>query len=122
VFDTPAGPGLNACLVDMGNRFRLIVNTVQVVAPEAPLPKLPVARALWVCDPDFATSAACWIHAGGAHHTGFSQALNAGHLADFAEMAGLENLLIDKRTSVADFKKELRWNEVAYALQQGWKS
>ncbi len=122
VFNTPAGPGMNACLVDMGNRFRLIVNTVDVVAPDEPLPELPVARALWECHPDLATSAACWIHAGGAHHTGFSQALTQEHLEDFAEIAGLEHLLIDKTATVADFKKELRWNEVYYALRQGWKS
>ncbi len=122
VFDTPAGPGLNACLVDLGNRFRLVVNTVDVVDADQPLPKLPVARALWVPHPDLPVSATCWIHAGGAHHTGFSQALTSEHLEDFAEIAGVEHLLIDENTSVREFKKELRWNEVFYAMHKGWNS
>jgi len=120
VFDAPAGPGLNACLIDMGNRFRLVTNSVEVVMPAQPLPKLPVARALWVPHPDLRISATCWIHAGGAHHTGFSQAVTIEHLNDFAEIAGLEHLVIDRSTQVADFKKELRWNEVAFGLQHGW--
>jgi L-arabinose isomerase len=122
VFDTPAGPGLNACLVDMGNRFRLVVNTVDVVDADKPLPKLPVARALWVAHPDLPVSATCWIHAGGAHHTGFSQALTSEHLEDFSEIAGIEQLLIDEDTTVRGFKKELRWNEVFYAMNKGWNS
>jgi L-arabinose isomerase len=120
VFNTPAGPGLNTCLVDMGNRFRLITNTVDVVEPDQPLPKLPVARALWNPHPDLPTSATCWIHAGGAHHTGFSQALTPEHLDDFAEIAGIEHLLIDQHSRIRDFKNELRWNETAYALRHPW--
>ena len=122
VFDTAAGAALNASLMDMGNRFRMVVNAVEVVAVDQPLPKLPVARALWVPKPDLAVSAACWIYAGGAHHAGFSQAVTSEQLEDFAEMAGLEYLYIGEKTSVSDFKKELRWNEVFYALNRGWNS
>ncbi|HPU54770.1 MAG TPA: L-arabinose isomerase [Verrucomicrobiota bacterium] len=120
VFNTPPGPGLNASLIDMGNRFRLLVNDCDVVAPEQPMPKLPVAQALWEPKPNFEDALACWIHAGGAHHTGFTQALTSEHLEDFADIAGLEFLLISDRTNVADFKKELRWNEIYYALNKGW--
>ncbi|HYG21502.1 MAG TPA: L-arabinose isomerase [Verrucomicrobiae bacterium] len=120
VFNTPAGPALNAALMDFGNRFRLLVNEVEVVKPEQPMPKLPVAQAVWKCKPNFEDACACWIHAGGAHHTGFSQALTREHLEDFAEMAGLEFLLIGEKTTVSDFKKELHWNEVFYALNRGW--
>jgi L-arabinose isomerase len=119
VFNTPAGPGLNASIIDLGNRFRLIVNTVDVVPPDEPLPKLPVARTVWVPQPNLKVAAATWILAGGAHHTGFSQALTAEHLEDFAEMAGLEFLLIDENTTLSEFKKELRWNEIYYHLAQG---
>jgi L-arabinose isomerase len=119
VFNTPAGPALNASLIDMGNRFRLLVNEVDVVKPDQPMPKLPVAQAVWKCRPDFETACACWIYGGGAHHTGFSQALTAEHLEDFAEIADLEYLLIGKDASVSGFKKELRWNEVYYALNKG---
>jgi L-arabinose isomerase len=122
VFDTPAGPALNASMVDMGNRFRLLVNEVEVVAPQKPLPKLPVARAIWVCKPDLPVAAACWIHAGGAHHTGFSQAVTAEMLEDLAEMAGIEYLVIDSQTGVRQFKQELRSNEVYYALRSGFVS
>jgi L-arabinose isomerase len=117
VFDTPAGPALNASLIDLGGRFRLIVNQVAVVPPDAPLPKLPVARALWVPEPNLKTAAAAWILAGGAHHTGFSQAVTAEHLEDFAEIAGVEFVLIDNNTRLAEFKKELRWNEAYYRLK-----
>jgi L-arabinose isomerase len=122
VFNTPAGQGLNASLIDLGNRFRLLVNEVEVVAPRHPMPKLPVAQALWEPKPNFEDALACWIHAGGAHHTGFSQSLTREHLEDFADIAGLEYLLIGEKTSVPEFKKELRWNEVYYALNHGWGS
>jgi len=114
VFNTPAGPALNASLIDLGGRFRLIVNQVTVVPPDAPLPKLPVARAIWVPEPDLKTAAAAWILAGGAHHTGFSQSVTAEHLEDFAEIAGVEFVLIDNDTRLAEFKKELRWNETYF--------
>ena len=116
VFNTPAGAALNASLVDMGDRFRMIVNTVDVIEPEAPLPKLPVARALWRPQPNLQVGAAAWIYAGGAHHTVFSQALNAEHIYDFSEMAGVEYVQIDKSTELRQFKNELRWNDVAYKL------
>jgi len=91
-----------------------------VVEPDAPLPKLPVARAVWIPRPNLKTAAAAWIHAGGAHHTVFSQVLSAQHLEDFAEIAGLEYLLIGEGTRVDEFKKELRWNEMYYALAKGF--
>ncbi len=119
VFDTPPGPAINASLVDLGNRFRLLVNEVDVVAPEAPLPKLPVARAVWVPKPDFAVGCGAWILAGGAHHTGFSQALTSEHLEDFADMAGLEFFLIAGHSTMCAAKRELRWNELYYHLAPG---
>jgi L-arabinose isomerase len=114
VFDTPPGPALNASMIDMGGRFRLLVNEVDVVAPEKGLGKLPVARAIWKCRPDFATAAAAWIYGGGAHHTGFSQAVTTEMLEDFAAIAGVEMLVIDGQTRLRDFKKELRCNEIYY--------
>ncbi|MBO0359952.1 L-arabinose isomerase [Hymenobacter sp. BT186] len=114
VFNCPAGEGLNATIVDMGNRFRMIVNEVVAVAPEQDLPNLPVARVLWKVKPDLATGAAAWILAGGAHHTGFSQNLTAEYLEDFAEMAGIEYVVIDADTKLRTFKNELRYNEVAF--------
>jgi L-arabinose isomerase len=119
VFTAGKGPGLNASVVDVGSRFRMIVNTVDVVAPDKPLPKLPVARALWEPKPNLVIGAAAWILAGGAHHTGFSQALTVEHLEDFAEIAGIEFLLIDEHTTLREFKKELRYNDVYYHLSQG---
>jgi L-arabinose isomerase len=119
VFEVASGPAVNASLIDLGNRFRLIVNPVEVVPPEAPLPRLPVARAVWVPQPDLKIGAAAWILAGGAHHTAFSQAISADYLEDFAEIAGLEYVLIDQDTNLADFKKELRWNELYYHLAKG---
>src|SRR5690606_35097560 len=106
VFDSKTGPALNASLVDMGNRFRLIVNKVESVPAAEPLPKLPVARALWVPEPNLQIGAAAWILAGGAHHTGFSLSVTAEQLEDFAEIAGIEYLLIDNSTTISSFKKE----------------
>jgi L-arabinose isomerase len=114
VFNTRSGPALNASVIDLGNRYRMIVNTVEVVPPDAPLPRLPVARALWIPQPNLKTAAAAWIQAGGAHHTGFSQQISPEYLRIFAEMADVEFLLIDENTRLADFKKELRWNEAGY--------
>lgn len=114
VFNTRPGPALNASVIDLGNRFRMILNAVDVVPPPQPLPKLPVARAVWIPQPNLKTAAAAWIYAGGAHHTGFSQSLTPQHLQQFAEMANVECVLIDEHTNVADFKKELRWNEATY--------
>jgi L-arabinose isomerase len=120
VFTAASGPAINVSIIDLGNRFRMIVNTVEVVPPDSPLPNLPVARALWVPCPDLPVAAAAWIMAGGAHHAGFSQALTPEHLEDFADMAGIEFLLIDDHTDLREFKKELRWNEVYYHLSKGF--
>ena len=111
----PGRPGPECHIVDLGNRFRLIVNEVEAVAPEQDLPKLPVARVLWKVKPDLATGAAAWILAGGAHHTGYSQNLTAEYLEDFAEMAGIEFVIIDADTKLRTFKNELRYNEVAFS-------
>jgi L-arabinose isomerase len=119
VFNVPPGPSLNASVIDLGNRFRMIVNTVDVVPPDAPLPKLPVARVVWMPRPNLKVGAAAWILAGGAHHTGFSTALTAQHMEDLAEMAGMEYVLIDEDTRLSEFKKELRWNEMYYYLARG---
>jgi L-arabinose isomerase len=119
VFNTPAGPALNASLIDMGNRFRLIVNEVDVVKPEHPMPKLPVAQAVWEPKPDFETALGCWINAGGAHHTAFSQAATSEMFRDFAEIAGVECVVIGPGTTESAFKNELRWNEVYYLLAHG---
>ncbi len=115
VFDSTTGPAVNASMIDLGNRFRLVVNTVEVVPTTEPLPKLPVARALWIPQPNLKVAAAAWILAGGAHHTGFSLALTPEHLEDFAEMANVEYLLIDADSTLAEVKNALRWNELAFA-------
>jgi len=117
VFTASSGPAVNASVIDLGDRFRLIVNRVNLVPPEHPLPKLPVARALWIPEPDLKIAATAWILAGGAHHTALSRALTAQHLEDFAEMADIEYLLIDRDTTIANFKKELKWNRVYYHSQ-----
>ena len=114
VFNSAAGPGINASLIDMGNRFRLLVNEVEAIAPTHPLPHLPVARVLWKPYPDMTTGCSSWITAGGAHHTGYSQNLTAEHLRDFADIAGIEFALIGKNTDLHQFRNELRWNEVFY--------
>jgi L-arabinose isomerase len=119
VFDVRSGPALNASVIDLGNRFRMIVNEVDVVPPDQPLPRLPVARVVWVPKPTLKVAAAAWIYAGGAHHTGFSQAVTRSHLEDFAEIAGMEFLLIGAETRIPEFKKELRWNEIYYHLARG---
>lgn len=119
VFNTRTGPAINATVLDMGNRFRMVVNEVDVVQPDDSLPNLPVARALWIPKPDLKVAAGAWILAGGAHHTGFSQAVTAAHMEDFAELAGMEFLLIDSETTISEFKKELRWNEMYYHLARG---
>jgi L-arabinose isomerase len=119
VFNSKTGPAINASIVEMGNRLRMIVNNVDVVEPEAELPKLPVARALWTPEPNLKVAAASWIYAGGAHHTGFSFDLTAEHMEDFATIAGMEYLLIDNQTTVSNFKKELRWNDLYYHLAKG---
>jgi L-arabinose isomerase len=105
--------------VDLGNRFRLIVNAVDVVKPDAALPKLPTARAVWVPQPGLEVAAAAWIHSGGAHHTAFTQAVGSEALEDYAEMAGIEFVLIDRSTTIRQLKKELRWNEAYFLATRG---
>jgi L-arabinose isomerase len=119
IFDSNTGPAIGASIMDMGQRFRLVANVVDVVPTDEPLPKLPVARALWLPRPNLKTAAAAWIYAGGAHHTSFSYAVTADHLRDFADMAGIEFLLIDENTRIEDFKKELRWNDLYYHMAAG---
>lgn len=114
VFNVAGGTALNASVVDMGNRFRLLVNEVEAIAPKHALPKLPVARVLWKPLPDMQTGCAAWILAGGAHHTCYSQNLSSEYLEDFAEMAGIEFVNINKKTELYQFKNELRWNELYY--------
>jgi L-arabinose isomerase len=114
VFNSAPGKALNASIVDMGNRFRLLVNDVEAVAPEHELPKLPVARVLWKPLPDMYTGCAAWIYAGGAHHTCYSQNLTSEHLQDFADMANIEFVHIGADTRIPNLRNELRWNEVYY--------
>ena len=114
VFSASSGEGINSSIIDMGNRLRMIVSKVDVVKIDEKLPKLPVARAIWKPVPDLKTAITAWILAGGAHHTGFSLAVTAEHMEDFAEIANIEFLLIDKDIKIHDFKKELRWNEAYY--------
>ena len=120
VFTVGTGPAVNASIIDLGNRFRLIVNEVDVVQPEKPLSKLPVASAVWIPRPNLNVAAGGWILAGGAHPTGFSQSVTTGHLEDFTEIAGLEFLVINKETSLAKLKDELKWNEIYYFLAKGF--
>ena len=117
VFTAPEGKGLNASIMDMGSRFRLLINTLDVVTPENDLPKLPVARVLWKPMPDLKTAAAAWIYGGGAHHAGFSQAITTEYLEDFASMAGIECVVIDERTDLHTLRNTLRWNDMAYAMK-----
>ena len=118
IFDANTGPAVGASIMDMGQRFRLVANVVDVVPTDAPLPKLPVARAFWSPRPCLKTAAAAWIYAGGAHHTSFSYAVTAEHLRDFAEIAGVEFLLIDENTNLEAFKQQLRWNDLYYHLNR----
>lgn len=119
VFTAATGPAIVVGLLDLGTRFRLVLNEVDVVQPSEPLPKLPVARAVWRPRPNLKTAAEAWLLAGGPHHTSLSQSLRATHLADFAEMASIELVAIDGETTIAAFRKELRWNQVYYHLAGG---
>ncbi len=120
VFNGGAGSALNASVVDMGNRFRMLVNKVEAVEIKESLPKLPVARVLWDAKPDLQTAAAAWIYAGGAHHTCYSQNISPESLEDFAEIMDIEYLLIDEKTDLYRFKQELRWNDAAYVINKGF--
>ncbi len=121
VFAATTGPALNASLVDLGNRFRLLINEVDAVKPPQ-LPKLPVARAVWQCRPDFKTACQAWILSGGAHHTGYSYSVTAEMLEDFATIAGIETVTIDASTRLSELKQTLRNNEVYYHLNQGFRA
>ena len=114
VFTAKEGPAIATSLVDLGDRFRLIINSVDCKKTEKPMPKLPVATAFWTPQPDLRTGAEAWILAGGAHHTAFSYDLTAEQMGDWAEEMGIEAVYIDKDTKIRDFKNELRWNEAAY--------
>jgi L-arabinose isomerase len=120
VFDAAPGPAVVLGLADLGERFRLVANEVDVVAPDQPLPRLPVARAVWRPRPDFRTSAESWLTAGGPHHTVLSTAVGAEELTDFAEMARTELVLIDAGTTRRRLADELRWNQAYYRLAQGF--
>ncbi len=118
VFNVAGGSALNASLVDMGDRFRLVVNEVVAVEAENELPKLPVARVLWKPLPDMRTACTAWIYAGGAHHTVYSQNLSPQYFKDFADMADIEYVIIDEHTQLDKFENELKWNDVYYALRK----
>ena len=117
VFTSKVGKGVTATVVDMGNRFRMIVNDVNCIEPK-PLPKLPVASALWIPQPNFEVGAGCWIYAGGTHHSCFSYDITDEYWHDYAEIAGIECVTINEKTTVEDFRKELRFNEVYYMLNK----
>lgn len=119
VFNAKEGPAINASLIDLGNRFRLLINEVDAVSPPEPLPRLPVARALWKCRPDFKTACAAWIHAGGAHHTGYSYSVTTEQMEDFANIAGIEAVIIDANTELRSFQQTLRNNEIYHHLSAG---
>jgi L-arabinose isomerase len=114
VFNAPPGPAINVSLVDIGQRFRILVNKVEAVAPIEDLPKLPVARVLWKPQPDMQTGCAAWIYAGGAHHTVFSQNITVSQIETFAEMTGTELVVIDEDTRLRQLKNELRWSDAYY--------
>ena len=114
VFNSAPGPAINVSLIDMGNRFRLLVNEVEAVEAVEELPKLPVARVLWKPAPDMQTACAAWIYAGGAHHTAYSQNITTESIETFAEMFGVELVVIDKNTQLRQLKNELKWSEAAF--------
>ena len=119
VFDAHPGPAILACVTDMGDRFRMVASVIDVVPPEQPLPRLPVARAMWTPRPDLRTNAAAWILAGGSHHTSLGYAITAEHLRDFALACGTELLVIDETTELDGFRDQLRWNDLYHHLAKG---
>ena len=119
VFDAAPGPAFVAALMDLGDRFRIVANVIDVIAADHPLPRLPVARAIYRPRPNLATAVEAWLVAGGSHHTALTRALDPEPLVDFAEMAGIELLLIDEDTRIAGFRKEVRWNQAYYHLARG---
>lgn len=116
VFDGASGHAVAASLIDMGNRFRLIINEVEAIQPQNDMPNLPVARVLWKPEPSLKTAAEAWIYAGGAHHTVFSYNVTAEQLVDWAEMAGIEYVLINRDTNILGLRNELKWGEIAWKL------
>jgi len=114
VFTGKPGPAICAAVVDFGTRFRCLVNEVNTVTPPKPLPKLPVARVLWKPEPDLRTAAEAWILAGGGHHTAYSNIVPTDMVRDWAEMVGIEFVVIDRSTSIPSFRNELRWNAAAW--------
>jgi L-arabinose isomerase len=120
VFDAAPGPAVVAGLTDLGDRLRLVANVIDIVPAPHALPRLPVARAVWQPRPDMRTAVEAWLAAGGAHHTVLSRALDPEPLTDFAEMAGIELLLIDETTTVPAFRRELRWNQAYHHLARGF--
>ena len=119
VFTAAPGPAVVAAMLDLGDRFRLVLNEVELVEPEEALPRLPVARALWKPKPDFATAAEAWLRAGGPHHSVLCRAIGSEAFADLAEIAGIELLVIDDTTRIRDVANELRWNQAYYRLAGG---
>jgi L-arabinose isomerase len=119
VFDAPPGAAVNVSLVDLGNRFRFLVNEVDVIRPPKPLPKLPVARAVWKCRPDLKTACAAWIYAGGAHHTALSYSVGTETILDYATICGVEAVVIDNETRLRSFKEQLQNNEIYHHLAGG---
>jgi L-arabinose isomerase len=120
VFDATPGPAVVLGICDLGDRFRLVLNEIDVVDPDEPLPNLPVARAVWEPQPSLATSAECWLTAGGPHHTVLSSAIGTEELNDFSEMVGTELLVIDADTTPRSFAKEVRWNQVYHRIGMGF--
>jgi L-arabinose isomerase len=120
VFNAMSGSAVNISLIDMGSRFRLIVNEVESVAAENDLPKLPVARVLWDAKPSLDIAATAWILAGGAHHTAYSQSIDTEFMEDFAEIAGIELLVIENDTKIRNFKSQINSNELYYSLVQNY--
>jgi len=118
IFNTPDKPAINASIIDLGNRFRMVVNDVQVETIDESLPKLPVARVVWKPQPDLKTAVKAWILSGGAHHTGFSQAINAKYMEDFADIAGIEYIHIGENTNISELKDKIKYNEVYYKLEK----
>jgi L-arabinose isomerase len=119
VFDAHPGTAVVASVTDMGQRFRMVASVVDVVAPLKPLPRLPVARAMWRPRPDLATAATAWIYAGGSHHTSLGFAVTPAHLSDFAAMSGIEFVVIDEHTDLEAFRDRLRWNDLYHLLARG---
>jgi L-arabinose isomerase len=120
VFDAEPGAAVIVGIADMGDRFRLLLNEVEVVEPDEPLPKLPVARAVWKPAPSFRVSAEAWLTAGGPHHTVLSTAIGTEEITDFAEIVRTELLVIDESTRLRDFRNEIRWNQAYFRLAQGF--